>query len=189
MKIGSTEVMTESAEPGFDDLPREEFLALFREGEYRFTGRTVEGERIEGTADLSHVMPAAPNIVSPEEDAVVDPNDTLVVMWDLVPDPPGEGNEIAGYHIVVEQEDPLRVFSVDLPPTATSVTVPPEFLEPGLDTKVEMLAISENGNKTISEHEIEVEEPGPATALSGSSIRTGKAYTAPIHVPRRPRDP
>jgi hypothetical protein len=33
------------------------------------------------------------------------------------------------------------------------VTVPPEFLKPGTAYKVEVLAIAENGNQTITESE------------------------------------
>jgi hypothetical protein len=43
------------------------------------------------------------------------------------------------------------VFSVDLPSTDTSVTVPSEFLEPGTDYKFEVLAVADNNNQTIHE--------------------------------------
>ena len=39
----------------------------------------------------------------------------------------------------------------------TSVTIPPEFMEPGMDYKVEVLAREESGNKTITEVEFETE--------------------------------
>jgi hypothetical protein len=45
------------------------------------------------------------------------------------------------------------VFSVDLPASTTSVTVPAEFLEPGTQYKVEVLAIEASGNQTITEVE------------------------------------
>lgn len=156
-RIGSTELFTESNEPSFDDISREEFLEHFREGEYRFYGRTIEGRPIFGIATLSRVLPEPPEIVAPEEDEVVEEGELVIVAWETVPDPPGEGNEIVGYQIVVEQEEPLRVFSVDMPPDANMVTVPPEFLQADLETKVEIIVRSANGNKTISEHEFQVE--------------------------------
>jgi len=38
---GITEFFFESAEPSFDDLPLDEFLARFPEGEYKFLGMTT----------------------------------------------------------------------------------------------------------------------------------------------------
>jgi hypothetical protein len=61
---------------------------------------------------------------------------------------------IVGYQVIVEQENPLRVFSIDLPASATSVRVPPGFLVQR-DTlhKFEVLAVEESGNQTITEGE------------------------------------
>lgn len=145
--FGLTELFSESNEPPFEELPLEEFLTRFPEGEYRLSGTTVEGERLSGTATLTHAIPPGPAIVAPEEDAVVPP-DALVVEWEQVEEP---GIDIIGYQVVVEREDPLRVFQVDLPATATSVTVPAEFLEPDTEHKVEVLAIEASGNQTITE--------------------------------------
>jgi Fibronectin type III domain len=147
--LGLTELFSESNEPSFDDVPLEEFLALFPEGEYAFSGTTVEGDRLTGTATLSHEIPAGPVIVSPEDGAVVSP-DALVVEWEPVTEP--AGIDVAGYQVIVEREDPLRAFQVTLPSTETSVTVPSEFLEAATDYKVEVLAIEANGNQTITEH-------------------------------------
>jgi hypothetical protein len=63
------------------------------------------------------------------------------------------GIEIGGYQVIVELPEPLRVFSVDLPASVTSVTVPPEFLRPGAEYKFEVLAIARGGgrNQTITE--------------------------------------
>jgi hypothetical protein len=71
------------------------------------------------------------------------------------------GIQIAGYHVVVEREDPFRLFDVRLPATATSVTVPPEFLDSDTEYSFEVLAVeagvgapsvepSLGGNQTIS---------------------------------------
>jgi hypothetical protein len=53
--------------------------------------------------------------------------------------------------VIVEREDEARTFQVDLPATATSVTIPPEFLEANTGYKVEVLAIEASGNQTITE--------------------------------------
>jgi hypothetical protein len=40
---------------------------------------------------------------------------------------------------------------VTLPASARRLKVPPQFLTPGQEYKIEILAISENGNRTIVE--------------------------------------
>ena len=51
----------------------------------------------------------------------------------------------------------LRVFSADVGPETTSVTVAPEFMAPGTEYKFEVLAIEASGNQTISKREFETE--------------------------------
>jgi hypothetical protein len=89
-------------------------------------------------------------VVAPEEGALTQVDDTHID-WEPVVKP--AGIEIAGYQVIVELPEPLRVFSVDLPPSVTSVTVPPEFLRPDTEYKFEILAIARGGgrNQTITE--------------------------------------
>jgi hypothetical protein len=145
-ELGMNELSFESEEPSLDDLPLEQFLALFPEGEYRFLGTTVEGDDLVGTATLTHDIPDAPVVVSPEEGTV--DSDNTVIKWNPVASPPGI--EIAGYEVIVEREDPFRVLSADVPPTTTRFTVPADFLEPGTEYKFEVLAIEASGNQTIT---------------------------------------
>jgi hypothetical protein len=154
---GITELFLESAEPSFDEQPLAELLALFPEGNYRFEGTTTEGAILTGRARLTHALPAAPLLVLPiEDDDSVDPDNT-VIQWQLVPDPPG--SKIVGYQVVVEREKPsLRVFTADVGPSTTSVTVPPEFMQPGTTYKFEVLAIEASGNRTISERGFKTEK-------------------------------
>jgi hypothetical protein len=154
-EIGSTEVFTESAEPGYEDeQERQAFLDLFPEGEYRFLGLTLEGHVLVGTAELTHDLPDAPEILSPEEDEDVDPDKDFSIEWETVDDPDPPDSVIEAYQIVVEKDEDnerLRVYSVDMLSTDTSVTVPSEFFEAGKNYKVEVLAIETSGNKTIKE--------------------------------------
>ena len=147
-KFGLTELFVESNEPSFDEVPREDILALFPAGEYKFFGKTVEGDKLVGTATLTHNIPDGPVIVSPLQGDVVDPNNT-VINWNAVTTP--LGINIVGYQVIVEGGNPSRTFDVNLPGTATSVTVPLEFLEPGTAYLFEVLAIEIGGNQTISE--------------------------------------
>ena len=151
---GITELFLESAEPSFDEQPLGDFLALFPAGIYRFRGRTTDGRRLRGRAELTHILPAAPILIFPVGGEEVDPKNA-VFMWFLVPDP--AGGEIVGYHVVVECEEPdLVKFEVDVGPAVDSITVPPEFLV-GEECKWEVLATEESGNQTISEDEFEID--------------------------------
>ena len=170
--IGLTELFSESAEPGFDELPREDFLDLFPPGTYKYLGMTVEGEWLWGEAELTHDFPAAPTIYSPQEDGELDPEEA-VIEWCSVD---GDVDPVR-YQVIVEfaeiieingEEEEGRVFefSVDIlaqectADEPLSVTVPEEFFESleELDGeyKVEVLAVEESGNKIITEHEFEL---------------------------------
>jgi hypothetical protein len=142
-KLGLSEFFFESDEPALEDLPLKDFLAMFPEGEYKFFGTTPDGEKLLSTARFSHEIPDGPVIVSP----ALQDRDNAVIRWNLVTSPPGIA--IASYEVVIEQED--RTFDVKLPGTATSVTIPSEFLAPGTEYLFEVLAKAENGNQTITE--------------------------------------
>ena len=156
---GLTELFFESAEPGFDDLPLEEFLERFPEGKYRFFGASVEGDWLFGTGELTHNFPAGPELLLPVEDSVVAP-DAVTVMWNPVTTQFGGGmlEGLVGYQVIVEQEDPLRVFSADVTADVTSIVIPPSFMRPGVDYKFEVLAIEASGNQTLSEREFSTVE-------------------------------
>jgi hypothetical protein len=153
-RLGLTELHFESEEPSLDELPIEELFALFPEGQYRFAGRTIEGDKVTGTATFTHDIPDGPVVVSPAVGAMVNRDDT-VITWNEVTTP--AGIEIVGYQVTVVQEQPVpvREFVVDLPADATSVKVPPEFLQAGGHYFLEVLAIEAGGNQTITEGSFE----------------------------------
>jgi Fibronectin type III domain len=151
--FGLTELFSESNEPELSELPLRKFKRRFPEGRYRFSGETIEGRKLVGSARLSHDIPPGPKLTSPPEGATV-PETGLVASWQPVPNE--GGIDIEGYRAIVERENPLRVFNADLPASQTSVTVPAEFLEPGTDYKLEVQAIERSGNQTISEIEFKV---------------------------------
>lgn len=47
--FGLTELFSESNEPPFDELPLEDFLRRFPEGEYTFAGTTIDGRKMVGS--------------------------------------------------------------------------------------------------------------------------------------------
>ena len=150
---GITELFFESAEPSFDEQTLAQLLALFPKGKYNINCMTTEGQALHGSATLTHKLPAAPVVISPEEGAGVDSNMPVVVQWQSVTTafPGGEPGVIAGYEIIVERlKDGLK-FSITLPATATFVTIPLEFIQPNTEYKFEVLAIEKSGNRTITE--------------------------------------
>jgi hypothetical protein len=146
--FGLTELFSESSEPPFDVFPLEEFKKLFPAGKYTFAGKTVKGQRLVGEARLSHDIPDGPEITSPEEDATVG-RTNVVARWNAVAE--SGGIDIVGYRVIVTRENPLRVFNADLPASARRMPVPSEFLQSGTEYKLEVQAIEESGNQTLTE--------------------------------------
>jgi len=146
--FGLSELFCESNEPPLDEVPLSQTLAMFPEGQYKFFGTTPDGGNFEGTTTFTHHIPDGPSIVSPAKNGVM-PLDKAIIRWDPVTTP--AGIQIAGYQVVMEKGNPVRTFQIDLPATATSVKVPPEFLQPGKQYKFEVLAKEVGGNQTITE--------------------------------------
>lgn len=151
---GGTELFLESVEPGLDELPLDAFFQRFPEGTYRFQGRTAEGDRVAGKATFSHAVPAGPELVTPvaatgecAENVAL----PAVIAWQPVTTSiTGAPLGIVRYEVIVEGGDVN--FDVVIPAAAgTTVTVPPEVLEPGADYIFEVLAIEKGGNQTITE--------------------------------------
>lgn len=168
-KQGLTELFFESAEPPFDELSPEAFFRRFPEGEYEIEGETIDGDELESTAVLTHVLPAPPSNVkvsgvTAAEDCDADPlpsvSRPVVITWDLVTEShPTLGKfsdsiEIVRYEVVVEREEPETLaLSVNLPPDATSFEVPEDFidLDSGDGFKFEILVREASGNQTAIE--------------------------------------
>jgi hypothetical protein len=144
---GLTELFSESNEPPFTEVPLAEFKARFPEGRYSFIGKTIEGERLVGTARLSHDIPDGPKITSPADGATVN-RDGVVARWKAPPEP--SGIDIVGYRVIATREDPLRVYQVELPASARSVPIPAVFLQSDTEYELEIQAIEESGNWTFA---------------------------------------
>ncbi len=169
---GLTELFFESAEPTFDELDPERFFRRFPEGEYEIEGTTIEGDELESTSDVTHLIPArvgnlAVNGMAVSEDCDEDPGPTvsepITISWDPAtlshPDlgRTNEPIEVERYEAVLEQEDAEIEIVVVLPSDVTSVAMPSGVLEPG-EVKVEVLVREESGNQTATESCFEIEE-------------------------------
>ncbi|MCI0656707.1 MAG: hypothetical protein L0170_06500 [Acidobacteria bacterium] len=153
---GITELFFESAEPSFEEQTLEELFLLFPAGMYKFEATTDEGKKLTGKATLSHAIPAGPEVISPEEDEVLDAGSPVVISWEPVTDPFPETDlavNVVAYQVIVEQVKPqsVRVFSITLPATTSQVTLPAELIQGNAEYKFEVLAIEAGGNQTITE--------------------------------------
>ncbi|MGH7493701.1 MAG: fibronectin type III domain-containing protein [bacterium] len=136
-ELGLTELRFESAEPS-----PAEVLALFPAGNYKFKGRTVEGDQLVGMGTLSHDLPAAP-IFSPSNGESVNRNNT-VIKWNPIPG-------VSGYEVIVTNSDIGVSMELNVVASVTSLHVPPTFLQPNTKYVVEVLSIAPNGNKNITQ--------------------------------------
>jgi len=143
--FGLSELFLEASEPPFTKVPFGTFKKRFPKGEYRFRGVASNGRRLVGSDMLSFVIPGAPMVTFPTKGALVDP-DGFKVTWEPVTTPADV--KIATYQVIVNQGD--RELSMYLPPSATSATIPGEFLESDTETGGEVLAREKSGNQTIT---------------------------------------
>lgn len=162
-KLGLTELFFESVEPENADVPIEDMLAKLPAGNYNIEGPGMEnGEstgRTRGTAWLTHNIPAGPVLVAPAEGSSVPTNNDLLMKWAPVTKTiNGKPVKIISYQLIVEKiQNPhphmigkVSSVSMYLPPSTTSMRIPKEFLESGVEYDWEVLAIEESGNQTLS---------------------------------------
>lgn len=173
---GMTEFFFESDEPRFDELPPAKFFMRFPEGTYEVEGLTLDGEELEGEAELSHVLAGPPaNVTVNGEPSAVNCDAELPVVGEPVTiswDPVTSSHPTLGttgvpvtvqqYQFVGEFDregtpDQL-VFVVDLPPDVTSFEMPEDFtgLAEG-EIKFEIVTKLDNGNQTAVESCFELE--------------------------------
>jgi hypothetical protein len=170
--VGSDTVFLESAEPPFEELPLDEFLDRFPEGEYDAVGVTLEGDRLTGSAVLTHDLPAGPIITSHQDGEVVElTGENLLVTWNPVTgDYRGGalGSAVVGYILTVTFDDEIlgetveRELTIDvIPPDTFSAQIPADFLKPDTEVQIEVAAREESGNRTSKEIFIDVVDKLP----------------------------
>lgn len=129
------------------ELSPETLLESYPAGVYALSGRTSRGEPIEGSAQLSHVLPAAPVVLYPTEGALGVPAKGLRVRWST--EAATEAG-VSAYQISLEQDDNDGM-SARVPGHTGSFLVPDGVLRRGVETQVEIAAIGANGNRTLVE--------------------------------------
>jgi hypothetical protein len=147
---GLTELFSESSEPPFDEAPFREFKKRFPEGTYRFRGTTIDGARLVAKATLTHDIPKGPVITSPSDGESV-PHGDVLASWEPVTRP--SGIEIVGYRAIVSDETSPRGrdLELELGRSQTSFMIPSELFRTGHEYKLEVQAIEQSGNQTLTE--------------------------------------
>jgi hypothetical protein len=160
-KLGLSELFFKTSEILNAEVPIEDVLANLPEGNYAFAFRSGYwdyGYDSPYSVKFTHTIPAGPVLLTPADGSTEDASN-LVVSWESVnEDINGAAVNIVGYQVKLakygESQFPQSfarsLFSVYLPATVTSVTVPKEFMEGGAIYKYQVLAIEESGNQTIS---------------------------------------
>jgi Fibronectin type III domain len=150
-------IFFESREPPIDEFSFADLKARFPEGRYEVRGLSFDGKRLVGQATFTHDVPAAPTVTAPLDGAEVDPNDLTVTWEDVTQTVDGDPVTITGYEVIITKErhvDPhgfsQPIYDVHVPPDRNSLSVPVEFLEPGTEYELEVLALERSGNQTIS---------------------------------------
>lgn len=164
-RLAVSDLFFESREPPNDEFPIDRIRADFPEGDYTVAGIDVEGTPRVGTATFTHAIPAPPTVVTPElvpdfeeADPPAIPPTGLTVEWEAVNETiDGDPVTITGYEVIVtdeEADDPdgfaRPEFDVHVPADQLSLTVPDDFLRPDRLYELEVLAIEDSGNQTIS---------------------------------------
>jgi hypothetical protein len=166
-KQGLNEIFFESAEPGFDELPPDEFLARFPEGVYEVSAKRQGGGELESEVQITHLLPAPPANVAAngqllpldcEVEAPPSVGDSVTISWDPVDvSHPNIGTigapiDIERYEVVVEFEEvDNAVFTIILGPDQTLVDVPGQLTALGDEFKVGIVAEETSGNRTVIE--------------------------------------
>lgn len=183
---GVTELFFESAEPCFefdeedcpDPLPTTTFFERFPEGTYEIEVETLEGDELESEVYLSHIIPAAPEVLvngtEADDDCVESVGQPVMLSWDAVEDAHDELGEHQGealsdhgisviyYEVVLEVDDSGFKSTSIVPATVTSWTLPADFFvnvppHPEEGYKFEVLVRVDNGE----------ENPGNKSAMEG----------------------
>lgn len=157
-------IFFESREPPGEEFSFEDLKAKFPEGQYQVRGVTFEGKGLTGSATFTHDVPVPPTITSPTigeeenvEEAVVSSTDLVIEWQDVTETVDGGPVAITGYEVIVskvEHDDPhgfsQPIVDVHLPADQNALSVPVGFLEPGTVYELEVLALEESGNQTIT---------------------------------------
>jgi hypothetical protein len=150
-------IFFESREPPKEEFSFEDLKAKFPEGQYRVRAASFDGSILTGSATFTHDVPAPPTVTHPAEGAVVSTSDLEIEWEDVTETVDGGPVTITGYEVIVTKVDHTDphgfsqpILDVHLPADRNSLSIPIQFLEPGTEYELEVLALEVSGNQTIT---------------------------------------
>ena len=144
--LGQADFQFETPEPTLEEL-----MAAYPAGMYRFVGRTVENARLKSDVELSYDLLPEPQILFPEDGDSDITVDGLLVEWNPV-------RGAAAIRLEIEDEETEVALKVDLPGDADRFEVPNNWLQPGTEYVLDIKAIADNGNQTVTDLRFTTEE-------------------------------
>ncbi len=156
--LGLTELFFETNEPPNSEVPIPQVLGHLPAGTYEFEAIGIDGVVQEGEVELTHKIPAGPQITAPIAGASVDPTKDLAVRWNPVTTSVYGGPiTITYYQLIVSRLDEATQpgfghskYDVIVPASVTSIRVPREFLAQHAEYEFEVLALERDGNQTLA---------------------------------------
>jgi hypothetical protein len=159
---GMSEMVFESAEPKFDELPPAEFFRRFPEGTYDIEALTLDGTALESEVQVSHVMPAPAVALQPTFSSCAAPVAAVApvtIRWNPVTTShptigtPGRPVQVRRYELAIERlDDSGMKMLAELPPGVTAFVVPREFTNSPGNLKFQITVKATNGNQTGEEN-------------------------------------
>jgi hypothetical protein len=118
--------------------------AAYPEGTYAFSATTFSGTTYVGKNTLSHRLPATAKLRFPTPEAKDVPIENVEFSWDPVPG-------VDSYILEVEQDELNTSFTVNLPSSSTSLSLPNGFLKPGKEYQLGIATVTSDGNASFVE--------------------------------------
>jgi hypothetical protein len=138
-ELGLRKFALETPEPSLKEV-----LSAYPEGDYRFLGRSVDGEFLFSVVTLSHALPDPPRLVFPLEGDAGVPTRGASAMW-------AADADAAGFFVELENDDLGTDVKANLAGDATSFGFPDGFLEPFTEYQFGLGSRADNDNLTVVE--------------------------------------
>lgn len=137
--LGIRKIDLETPEPSLQAV-----LDAYPPGEYKFYGRSTDGQHLFSVVTLSHELPAAPHISFPLDGGVGVPTSGAAATWTAGPD-------AASFFLELDQDDLGVDLKTNLPGGMSLFGFPEAWLAPGTEYQLGIAARADNGNLTVKE--------------------------------------
>jgi hypothetical protein len=122
----------------------ERLRSAYPKGVYTFTGTTATGDKLRGSAGLSHRLPSTTSFLKPRSGARDVSIRNLVITWTPV-------KNVAAYIVSIEQDELDVNITARLPASVTIFAVPDGFLLPGTKYQLGIGTVTDDGNISFIE--------------------------------------